>query len=482
MKDWHLRSTFKNGVSSGGAIQYVKMFGIIGVFVLLLACINFMNLSTARAQKRAKEVGIRKTVGSYKNQLVIQFLLESFFITCFAFIIACILVILLLPAFNSLADKELVFPYSSPLFWVIGLGLITITSLLAGSYPALYLSSFRPVRVLKGFSSPGKSTVSFRKALVVTQFMVSIILVSGTIVVNKQIQHSKDRPIGYDKSGLIMIEKTTDDFEGKYNVLREALKNSGAIVEMAESSSPMTEVWHSNGGYDWEGKDPDFITNMVNFYVSHDYGNTIGWEMAQGRNFSRDLASDSTAYVINEAAVDYMGLQNPVGKTIRWYDGQHEVIGVVKNQLTESPFEPVKPAIYSINYNEGNWISLKLVTEKSVAQSLEQIEAEFTKVAPSVPFEFQFVDEAFGKKFGTEERMRRLSEIFSILAIFISCLGLFGLSTFMAETRTKEIGIRKVLGASIPSLFSMLSKDFLTLILLSGVLAIPLLSLSCRNG
>ena len=254
MKDWHLRSTFKNGVSSGGAIQYVKMFGIIGVFVLLLACINFMNLSTARAQKRAKEVGIRKTVGSYKNQLVIQFLLESFFLTCFAFIIACILVILLLPAFNSLADKELVFPYSSPLFWVIGLGLITITSLLAGSYPALYLSSFRPVRVLKGFSSPGKSTVSLRKALVVTQFMVSIILVSGTIVVNKQIQHSKDRPIGYDKSGLIMIEKTTDDFEGKYNVLREALKNSGAIVEMAESSSPMTEVWHSNGGYDWEGK------------------------------------------------------------------------------------------------------------------------------------------------------------------------------------------------------------------------------------
>ncbi|MEM9363850.1 MAG: FtsX-like permease family protein [Bacteroidota bacterium] len=474
MKDWHLRSSFKNGVSSGGAIQYVRMFGIIGVFVLLLACINFMNLSTARAQKRAKEVGIRKTVGSNKNQLIGQFMSESLFVTICAFAFACILVGLLLPIFNSIADKQIALPFTKPLFWYIGFGLIFITSLLAGSYPALYLSSFRPVKVLKGTIQTGKSAVSFRKALVVVQFMVSIILVSGTIVVNRQIQHSKDRPIGYDKNSLIMVEKTTEAFQGKYNTLREAFKKSGGVIEMAESSNPMTEVWHSNGGYDWEGKNPDFVTNIVNFYVSHDYGKTVGWEMKEGRNFSRDFVSDSTAYILNEAAVEYMGLQNPIGKTIRWYDGEHKVIGVVKNMLTESPFEPVQQAIYSINYNETNWINLKLHPEKSLARSLEHIETEFARFAPSVPFEFQFVDDAFEQKFKAEERMRKLSGIFSLLAIFISCLGLFGLSTFMAERRTKEIGIRKVLGASILSLFKMLSWDFVVLILFSGLVAIPI--------
>ena len=473
MKDWHLRSSFKNGVSNGGAIQYVRMFGIIGVFVLLLACINFMNLSTARAQKRAKEVGIRKTVGSNKNQLVGQFLLESFLVTFLAYAMACVLVVSLLPLFNQLANKQLVFPFTNPIFWCIGLGLISITGLLAGSYPALYLSSFRPVTVLKGTMRTGKSEVSFRKALVVVQFMVSIILVSGTMVVNKQVQHSKNRPIGYDKKGLVMIEKTTEEFEGKYNTLREALKKSGAVVEMAESSSPLTEVWNSSGGFDWEGKDPNLITNLVTFYVSHDYGEAVEWEMKEGRDFSRNFASDSTAYVLNEAAVSFMGLQDPVGKTIGWYDGEHKIIGVVKNLLTESPFEPVKPAIYSINYTQTNWINLKLAPEKSLSESLAQIEKVFNKFAPHVPFEHQFVDDAFGTKFKTEERMRKLSGIFSALAIFISCLGLFGLATFIAQRRTKEIGIRKVLGASILSLFKMLSKDFMLLILLSGFIAIP---------
>ena len=473
MKDWHLRSSFKNGKSNGGAIQYVRMFGIIGVFVLLLACINFMNLSTARSQKRAKEVGIRKTVGSNKNQLIGQFLFESLLVTFYSFVLACLLVGFSLQVFNNLADKQLVFPLSKGLFWVFGLGLILITSLLAGSYPALYQSSFRPVRVLKGTFRTTKSALSFRKVLVVLQFCVSIILVSGTMVVNRQIQHTKNRPIGYDRAGLIMVEKTTDAFEGKYNVLREALKKDGAVVELAESSSPLTEVWNSNGGYDWEGKDPDFITNMVAYYVTHDYGTTVGWELDKGRGFSRDFASDSTAYVLNQAAVDYMGLQDPIGKTVRWYDGEHEVIGVVKNLLAESPFEPVKPAIYSINYNETNWINLKLTPEKSLDESLASIEGIFSEFVPATPFKYQFVDEAFGNKFKTEERMRRLSEIFSILAIVISCLGLFGLSTFMAERRTKEIGIRKVLGASIPSLFKMLSTEFVHLIVLSGLVAIP---------
>ena len=473
MKDWHLKSNFKNGIASGGAIQYVRMFGIIGIFVLLLACINFMNLSTARSQKRAKEVGIRKTVGSNKNQLVGQFLFESFLVTFCAFAIACILVALLLPLFNTLAEKQISFPLSKPLFWSISLALVFITSLLAGSYPALYLSSFRPVKVLKGTFNTGKSTTAFRKALVVIQFMVSIILVSGTMIVNRQIQHSKNRPIGYEKNGLIMVEKTTEDFEGKYNVLREALKKSGGVAEIAESSSPMTDVWNGHGGYDWEGKDPNFITNFVAFFISFDYGKAVGWEIAQGRDFSRDFSSDSTAYILNEAALDYMGLPNPVGKTIRWHDGEHKVIGVVKNLLNESPFEPVRPAIYSINHGETNWLTLKLASEKSLTQSLAKVETVFDEIIPGVPFQYQFVDDAFGSKFKVEERMRKLSDIFSILAILISCLGLFGLSAFMAERRTKEIGIRKVLGASIASLFKMLSKDFMLLILVSGLVAIP---------
>jgi predicted permease len=473
MEDWHLRSTFHNGQSVGGTIQYVRMFGIIGIFVLLLACINFMNLSTARAQKRAKEVGIRKTVGSRRNQLVGQFMFESLLVTLCAFILACGLVLLFLPFFNQLANKQILFPVVNPIFWIICAGLILVTSLLAGSYPAVYLSSFRPVKVLKGTIRTGRSATSFRKVLVVVQFTVSIILVAGTVVVNRQIQHSKDRPVGYDKNALVMIEKTTEDYEGKYNALRDALKESGVVKEMAESSSPLTEVWNSNAGYEWEGKDPDFITNIVAFYVSHDYGNTVDWDLSQGRDFSRDFASDSTSYILNEAAVRYMGLENPIGKKIRWYDGQHEVIGVVKNLLTESPFEPVKPAIYSLNYNQTNWINLKLASGKSLAASLGQIETVFNKFSPGVPFNYQFVDAAFGKKFKTEERMRKLSEIFSILAIFISCLGLFGLATFMAEQRTKEIGIRKVLGASVPSLFQLLSKEFVVLIIVSGLIAVP---------
>ncbi len=474
MKDWHLKSSFKNGVSIGGAIAYVRMFGIIGIFVLLLACINFMNLATARAQKRAKEVGIRKTVGSNKDQLIVQFMVESLLVTFCAFIMACALVVLFLPAFNELAGKQIVFPQSNSLFWLIALGLVVITSLLAGSYPSLYLSSFRPLKVLKGTMQSGRSAVLFRKVLVVVQFTVAIVLITGTVIVNRQIQHTKDRPIGYDSDQLIMIPKSTEDYEGKYNLLRESLKNTGVVVEMAESSSPLTEAWNSNGGFEWEGKDPGLLTNIATFFVSHDYGKTVEWDMAEGRDFSRDFGTDSTAYILNKAAVEYMGMENPVGQTIRWSDGAHKVIGVVENLLSESPFDPVKPSIYMIDYDNTNWITLKLAPTKSVTESLTGIEQVFQKTAPNVPFQYEFVDEAFGKKFVAEERLRKLSGIFSVLAIVISCLGLFGLATFMAEKRTKEIGIRKVLGASISSLFKMLSQDFTLLVLLSGLIAIPI--------
>ncbi|MEM6894590.1 MAG: ABC transporter permease [Bacteroidota bacterium] len=474
MKDWHLKSSFKNGQSTGGAIKYVRMFGIIGIFVLMLACVNFMNLATARAQKRAKEVGIRKTVGSDQYRLIVQFMFESILVTFFAFTIACGLVVLCLPLFNEMAGKQMEFPYTNVWFWLVGLGLVLTTSFIAGSYPALYLSSFRPLKALKGTMQSGKSQVFLRSALVVFQFTVSIVLIVGTIIVNQQIQHTKDRSTGYNSDQLLMIPKNTEDYEGKYNLIRESLINTGVVTEIAESSSPLTDVWNSNGGFEWEGKDPNLITNIVTFFVSHDYGKAVEWNIAEGRDFSRTFASDSTAYILNKAAVEYMGFENPIGETIRWRNGEHKVIGVVENLLTESPFEPIKPAIYMMDYNNTNWIEVKLAPSQNVTESLSKIEAVFEKILPNVPFEYAFVDENFGKKFVSEERLRKLSGIFSLLTIIISGLGLFGLASFIAEKRTKEIGIRKVLGASITNLFKMLTRDFTILILLSGLVAIPM--------
>lgn len=474
MKDWHLKSSWKNGEQTNGLMQYVWLFGIIGLFVLLLACINFMNLSTAQSEKRAKEVGVRKTVGSNKNQLINQFFVESFVVTLFASFLAMFFVFLFIPSFNQLADKQIVFPFTSISFWGICLGLVFITGILAGSYPALYLSSFRPVKVLKGTFKSGKSAMSFRKALVIVQFTISLILIIGTMVINRQIDHSKNRSIGYEKSQLIMIEKNTEDYEGKYNLLRDELIKNKTIEEMSESSSPMTEVWNSNSGFEWEGKDPDFDTNIITFFVTHDYGKTVDWNVIKGRDFSRDFATDSTAFVLNEAAVKYMGLENPVGKTIRWGGEEHKVIGVVKNIITESPFEPVKQAIYLIDYSTTNWIAIRLSSANSITQSLAQIETVFNKYVPNVPFDYEFVDAAFAGKFRSEERIRKLSGIFAFLAIFICCLGLFGLASFVAEQRTKEIGVRKVLGASVLSLWKMISKDFVILVAISCLIAVPI--------
>ena len=474
MKDWHLRANWKNGVNVGGFIQYVWLFGIIGFFVLILACINFMNLSTAQSEKRAKEVGIRKSVGSNRNQLISQFLSESFLVVLLAFLFASFLVLLLLPSFNQLADKQIVFPFTSPLFWTIAIVFILVTGFLAGSYPALYLSSFQPVKVLKGTFKAAKSTSAFRKVLVVTQFTVSMVLIIGTIIVEEQIQFSKNRPIGYEKDKLIMIEKTTEDYEGKYNLLRNELKNNGAIVEMSESSSPLTEVWSGAGGFDWKGKDPNFIPNLVNISITHDFGKTVGWDVIKGRDFSREFATDSTAFVLNEAAVKYMRLENPVGKTITWGNKNYKIIGVIKDILMESPFDPVKQAIYFIKYENTNWIEFKLNPEKSTTESLALVEDVFKKYVPNVPFEYQFVDDKYADKFIAEERVRKLSTVFAFLAIFISCLGLLGLASFIAEQRTKEIGIRKVVGASVINLWQLLSKDFVKLAILSCAIAIPI--------
>jgi putative ABC transport system permease protein len=478
MKRWHLYSNWEEGVQTGGQIQYVWLFGTVGIFVLLLACINFMNLSTARSEKRSKEVGIRKSVGSARSQLITQFLSESFLIVLFAFAFALAIVTLTLPAFNQLADKEIRLPFGNIYFWAFSFAFITLTAFLSGSYPALYLSSFNAVKVLKGTFRTGRYSAIPRQVLVVLQFTVSVVLIIGTIVVYSQIQFTKNRPVGYEKNNLLMIEIRTPDLRGKYDLLREDLKNSGAVDEMALSSSPLTGVWSNNGGFNWEGKDPAVQGEFGTIWVTPEFGKTIQWEIVEGRDFSRELASDSSSMIINETAVKFLNIGNPVGKTIRWggdsLAGKFTVIGVVKDLLMESPFRSVKQTIFMVHYDLSSWINLKLNPAKSATESLALIEGLFKKHAPNVPFDYKFVDSEFERKFAQEQRVGKLSGIFAGLAVFISCLGLFGLASFVAEQRTKEIGIRKVLGASIASLWRMLSKNFVILVIISCVVAIPL--------
>lgn len=472
MRKWHLYSDFKDGVNTGGRIETVWLFGIIGLFVLLLACINFMNLSTARSEKRAKEVGIRKTVGSDKAQLITQFFSESIMIAFIAFIISIVFATIVMPYFNSVADKKMSIPWQHPLFWIGGIGLSLFTGLLAGLYPALFLSSFQPIKVLKGTFRVGKSASVPRKVLVVLQFTISIVLVIGTIVVFKQINMGQNRPIGYNRNGLI-THGVSDEMHKHYEAIRSDLKSSGAILEMTESGSPTTGVWNTNGDFNWEGKDPSLAVDFPNNSVSYEYGKTIGWKIKQGRDFSREFATDSSAFILNESAVAFIGLKDPIGKTLRWDDKPFTIVGVVEDILVESPYKPVRAALFHVSTEQQNLFIFRINPQSNVKDALAKIEAVLKKHDPESPFKAEFVDEQFANKFDNEQRIGKLSTSFAMLAVFISCLGLFGLTSFVAERRVKEIGIRKVLGASIPNIWRLLSKDFIMLVVLACFIAIP---------
>ncbi len=474
MDDWHLRNDWKDGKVVGGLIEYVKLFSLIGVFVLLLACINFMNLSTARSEKRAKEVGIRKTVGSPRRLLIAQFLSESILIALIAFTLSILLVLAGLPWFNEVADKKMHIPWLNGWFWGGGLLFSLLTGLVAGSYPALYLSSFNPLKVLKGTFRVGRLASLPRKVLVVVQFTISVALVIGTLIVFRQIQHTKDRPVGYNRDRLLMVQMVTPEFFGKFDVLRTALKEKNTIVEMSESSSPLTDVWSNNGGFDWEGKDPNLSTDFATIWVTHEYGQTIDWRITTGRDFSRDFATDSASIIINEAAVKFMGIQDPVGKVVKWGRRDYRIVGVVDNIVMSSPFEPVKQAIYLLSYERVNWINFKLNPHKPTAACLAEIEKVFRDVIPNAPFEYKFADSEYAAKFVQEERVGQLATFFAGLAIIISSLGVFGLASFVAERRTKEIGIRKIVGASVFQLWKLLSGDLVALVSISCLIAIPI--------
>ncbi|WP_026997701.1 ABC transporter permease [Flectobacillus major] len=474
MANWHLYSDFKDGFNVGGRIQYIWLFGIIGAFILLLACINFMNLSTARSAKRAKEVGVRKAIGSARSQLISQFYSESFLVVTIAFIFSLCLVQLCLPFFNELASKDIVILWSNPLFWLAGISFSVFTGLMAGTYPALYLSSFQPVKVLKGTFSIGRFASIPRKALVVMQFTVSITLIIGTIVIFRQIQYAKNRPIGYETNGLVSLPQAINEIHKHFDVVKDELYKTGAIVSICETSGPTTESWLSSNEFEWPGKDPNLLAEIPIVGTSYDYGKTIGWQMKEGRDFSKAFATDSSSVILNESAVKLMGLKNPIGKTITWYKQPITVIGVVKNVIMQSPYEQVKPTIYSFNKEDVAYILAKINPEMSASMALSKIKTVFDKYNPSQPFDYNFVDEEYAKKFGDEVQISKLASIFAVLAIFISCLGLFGLASFVAEQRTKEIGVRKVLGATVLNLWQLLSKDFVFLVMLSFLLAAPI--------
>ncbi|MDB5139004.1 MAG: transporter permease [Mucilaginibacter sp.] len=473
MSKWHLYSGFKNGVNAGGGIEFVWLFGIIGFFVLLLACINFMNLSTARSEKRAREVGIRKAIGSVRGQLIIQFFSESLLIVFFAFLLSLLLVQLAIPLFNQVADKRIGILWDNPLFWMIGICFSLFTGIIAGSYPALYLSSFQPVKVLKGTFHVGRFASVPRKVLVVMQFTVSVILIIGTIVVFRQIQFAKNRPVGYSRKGLIIVPVVTEDIHKNFAAVRDELRNSGAVAEIAESSAAPTDYNEVDNGFEWKGKDPSVQGDFGTISVSHEYGKTIGWQIKDGRDFSRSFITDSSAMVLNETAVKFMGLKHPVGETIKWDSKLFHVIGVIKDMVMQSPYEPVYRSVLVMDSGAQPIIDIRINPATNTHEALTKIEAVFKKYNPAQPFNYKFIDEQYAQKFGDEERIGKLANFFAILAIFISCLGLSGMASFMAEQRIKEIGVRKVLGATVFGLWSLLSKDFVKLVIISLLIATP---------
>lgn len=471
MKKWRLYSDFKDGKNTGGLVEYVRMFSIIAVIILLIACINFMNLSTARSERRAKEVGIRKTLGSDKKQLRIQFFFESVILVLIAFMLSIAAVYLLMPSFNQLVDKHLILDISKPFFWITSSIIIVLTGVVAGSYPALYLSSFNPVKVLKGTFLTGKKAALPRHILVVGQFAISILLISATIIVYQQIQHIKKRDIGYDPNNLIMIN-TTPDTQKNFTVIKQELLNSGMVSAVTRTFSPITGIWWKSPAPDWEGKPANMDILVAGLNADIDFTKTMGIKILQGKDFT-GTPSDTSAMLLNKAAVEAMGLKNPIGMQMR-YGRTFTVIGITDNVVMESPFKPVDPMMVFFDANSANSISIRLKDPSQLQKGIQSVEAIFKKYNPSVPYEFQFVDQEFNKKFIAEDLISKLTNIFAGLAIFICCIGLAGLASFTIEKRIREIGIRKVMGASVSQVLLLISKDFLRLVLIAFCISVPI--------
>ena len=476
LNKWHLYSRFENGHISGGEIETVRLFMLVAAFILLIACINFMNLSTARSEKRAKEVGIRKVSGAYKSALIMQFLGESLFISTISGILGLFLVQAFLPSFNLMIGKVLVLPYANIYFWLYAVLFILITGLLAGSYPAFFLSSFKPVSVLKGKFKNSQSLVTPRRILVVLQFSFAIILIISTLVVVQQIRYAQQRDAGYNRSQLV-YHYMTGKLNKKYPMLKNELLQSGVVSMVNRTSWPLTQIWSDTWDLSWQGKSPYDKTDFDRFSADENLVSLAGLKLIMGRDMDLvKFPTDSTAALLNESAVKTMGFKNPIGQLISDDKITYHVIGVVKNFILTSPYDPIKPMmIEGVASNSGfNVVNMKLVAGTNMQANLHKIEQILKKYNPDYPFEYHFVDEDYARKFEDTQRTATLSALFAGLTILISCLGLFGLASFMAVQRTKEIGVRKVLGASVLNLWQLLSKDFVVLVFISLCLAIPM--------
>lgn len=472
MSKWRLYSKFENGKNTGGMIEYVQLFTIIAVFVMIIACINFMNLATARSENRAREVGIRKSVGSRRKQLIFQFLGESLAITFLSFLLAIVLVEIALPFYNDLVRKDIALDYSNPMLWLVGLAIIFVTGVIAGSYPAFYLSSFKAVKVLKGKVNVGKGASTPRKVLVTLQFGFSIFLIIGTLTIYEQIMHVKNRDLGYDRENLMQIW-TNNELERNFQTVRQALVSTGAVKSVCKSNSPITSIFSSNE-VQWEGMNTDERVSFSTIATEYDYIETMGVKMVAGRDFSRDFPSDSMAVLINQAAADFMGMKDPIGQKLIYNKAPHEIIGVTANVVMDSPYQPVEPLVMIFDPSWTSTITLRLNPTKNLSASIDEIEQVFKKLNPAYPFEFRFADKDFQGKFSSINLVSKLSFIFAALAIIITCFGLLGLAAFTAEQRTKEIGIRKVLGATVSSIVLLISSDFSKLVFTAFFIAAPI--------
>lgn len=471
MNKWHLYSEWKDGKNVGGMIEYVRMFTIIAIIILLIACVNFMNLSTARSEKRAKEVGIRKTLGSDKKQLITQFFFESIILALIAFVLSVITVYLMMPLFNSLVNKNLHLNIIEPFFILGSIAIILFTGIVAGSYPALYLSSFNPVKVLKGTFAAGKAAVLPRRILVVGQFVMSILLISATIIVYQQIQHIKDRSIGYNPNNLVMVPSSSD-IDKSYAAIKQDLLNTNLINAVTRTSSPITEIWWKSGSPDYDGKaaNGDIIFSGLNADV--DFTKTMGIKIIQGRDF-KQTPGDSAVMLLNKAAVEAMKLKNPVGMEMR-YGKKYTVAGVIDNVVMASPYDPVEPLMIYYDPNSSSMVNVRFKDGVNPQAGIKAMEPIFKKYNPQNLFEYRFVDQEFGKKFVTEELISRITNIFAGLAIFICCIGLAGLASFTIEKRFREIGVRKVMGATVQQLLMLISTEFLKLVAIAFLIAVPL--------
>jgi ABC-type antimicrobial peptide transport system permease subunit len=471
--DVYLHSNFKNGELSGGRIQYVRLFSIVAIFILLIACINFMNLTTARSVKRSKEIGVRKVVGAMRFALIKQFIGEALFIVSIAVTISLVLVLLILPQFNQLTGKQISIPFSDSVFWLVIAGLLLVTGVVSGSYPALYLSSFNPVGVLKGSLKFSRGALIFRKGLVVFQFMLAIILIIGTIVVSRQVKYIQSVSLGYDRENLIYIP-LEGDLTGKYQLFKNEASQMPGIKNISRITDIPTQIENGTGGVQWEGKDPNSDVQFTQSAVGYEFAKTMHLQFAQGRDFSKDFATDSVGYIVNESALKIIGYKNPVGKPLTFWQKSGTIIGVLKDFHFNSLHAPINPLILRLGEDIG-WGNALVRTEPGkTKEALASLEKVCKSLNPKFPFTYKFSDEEYQNLYKSEQMVSRLANYFAFLSIFISCLGLLGLVMFTAEQRTKEFGIRKVLGASAGSLFGLLSKEFLLLVFIALLIACPL--------